>query len=295
MEDLDTNERIFLKTKGLLAHSRRWFRFVFCYRLRYYIGSIVYASPTLLKWVKRIVGYTSVNRNSAFWDSELAGPKAWYLGGTLSIDTRKAIIATLIHHTMPSAQSLLDVGCAAGGLAQTASREGLEHYVGVDISEYAIKKARKQLLEGKKLSSARFYTCDLCDFTPENNSQFDVIVFNEVLYYLDVKEAVVQLERYSNWLRPGGVFCISMKDDPKSHVIYQAISRRFQHVNSILFQASPPYQGVRYRIAVNEEFPTFVVGVFVPWRAGEHKTVEHRFAQSRHDPSSEELLEKKGS
>jgi 2-polyprenyl-3-methyl-5-hydroxy-6-metoxy-1,4-benzoquinol methylase len=295
MEDMDTDERIFLKKKHLFANSRRWFRFVFCYGLRYYLKSIVYAIPFFAGWLTRTICCTSAkaNKDPAFWDRELAGPYSWYLGGTLPIDIRRTIMVELIQRTIPCAQSMLDIGCAAGGLALTASREWLKYYVGVDISEYAIKKAMKQVLEDKKIYSAKFYACNLCDFTPENDAKFDVIVFSEVLYYLDVKEAVVQLERYSNWLQPRGAFCISMKDDPKSHAICRAISRKFQHLNSVLLQVNPAHCGVRYRKVVNQLCPAFTIGVFTPRQVGRHRTVEHSFAQSGHGSSSEDLLEKK--
>lgn len=261
---MDTDKRVFLKKKHLFANSRRWFRFVFCYGLRYYLRSIVYAIPFLAGRLTRTICRTSAkaNKDPAFWDGELAGPYRWYLGGTLPIDIRRTIMVELIRHTIPCAQSMLDIGCAAGGLALTASREWLKYYVGVDISEYAIKKAMKQVLEDKKIYSAKFYACNLCDFTPENDAKFDVIVFSEVLYYLDIKEVVIQLERYSNWLQPEGVFCISMKNDPKSRAIYRAIMGQFQEDQYVLFQAGngPP----RYRITTGKKSVAFSMGIFRP-------------------------------
>jgi 2-polyprenyl-6-hydroxyphenyl methylase/3-demethylubiquinone-9 3-methyltransferase len=264
MEDLDKDERIFLKTKGSFACSRRRFRFIFPDWLRNCLRSVVYRFPTFLRCLDFMISFTSAteNQNPAFWDSELMEPKAWYLGGTLCIKMRRSIIVQLIRHTIPDLHSMLDVGCAAGGLAETAFREGLQYYVGVDISEYAIKKAKKQVLKGKRIYSSSFYTCNLCDFSPENDSQFDVIVFNEVLYYLDIKEAVVQLERYANWLQPEGVFCISMKNDPKSRAIYRAIMGQFQEDRYVLFQVGNGPPG--YRITTGKKSIAFAIGIFRP-------------------------------
>lgn len=237
---------------------KRRFRAVF----RYYLRSIMYARPALLGWVRRMIGHVSAHRDPAYWDSKLAGAFASYLGGVVSVDAESAVIATVIRHTIPRVRSFLDVGCAAGSLALALSRKGIERYVGVDISEYAVRKAKKEVLKDKEIQDVSFHVCDLCDFSPESSSAFDVIVFGEVLYYLDVEEVVVQLERYSNWLRPNGVFCISMRDEPKARAIYRAISKRFQPVYGILFQASP--HRVRFRIFISREHPAFLIGVFRP-------------------------------
>jgi len=83
--------------------------------LHYYLRSFIYAaSPALLRYVERKLGYMPAHRSAAFWDSELAGPKRLYLTGTLSSDVRDAVITILIRHYVPDAQSVLDVGCGGG-------------------------------------------------------------------------------------------------------------------------------------------------------------------------------------
>src|SRR3954452_24130106 len=57
-----------------------------------------------------------------YWDGELTGRLASYLGGTLSIDVRNAVTLSLINHLAASAESVLDVGCAGGSLAETLTR-----------------------------------------------------------------------------------------------------------------------------------------------------------------------------
>jgi SAM-dependent methyltransferase len=269
-----------LKTEGLLTRSRRCFRSIFYSRLRYYLRSIVYANPFLTRLVNYMRNHKTDKKNHdpAFWDNELKGAKAWYLGGTLPIDIRRSIMATLIQSCIPNTQSILDVGCGAGGLRQTMSLDNFKQYVGVDISEYAIKKAKEQILNSKKTPLARFYNCDLCDFTPEKNTWFDAIVFSEVLYYLNVKEAVAQLERYSKWLRPGGIFCISMKDDPKSQAIYRNILKKFKHINSILLQHFPAHCRFKFQIVKNQECLTFMISVFTPPAEGKCEALEHSAA-----------------
>lgn len=273
---MDKNKGVFLNVKELFTHSWRRFHSVFFYRLRHYSRSIVYAVPFFATLLGRTVCRTSakVNKDPAFWDGELAGPYKWYLGGTLPIDIRRSVMAELIHHCMPDFQSVLDVGCGTGGLAPVIFKKNSGCYVGVDISEYAIEKARKWLLDSKKLQSVSFHNSNLCDFTPGNDAQFDVIIFGEVLYYIDIKESVVQLERYSNWLRPGGVFCISMKDDPKSHAIYRAISKKYKHLNSVLLQVSPAHCGIKYRNVLKQECPVFSIGIFAPKHFDKYREIK---------------------
>lgn len=241
--------------------SVKWrFRSVFGYYLRF----AVYINPTVQKWMAHRFGHTSDNRSPAFWDSELKGTKAPYLKARVSSDIRYAITAKLIRNFAPGAQSLLDVGCAGGRLALAVSGEGLKRYVGIDISEYATRKAREIVHEDDNLRSVRFYAGDLFDFTPPGNDLFDVIAFNEVLYYLDIDEAVEQLDRYQNWLKPNGVFCISMKDHPKSHAIYRAILKQYQLLYGVLCQGSP--DRMKYRIYITREHAAFLLCVFRPIR-----------------------------
>lgn len=253
-----------MESKKLFTNCKRYFFYVFLYRLRYHIRKILYVSPFLASLLKRRIGNESKYRDQAFWDSELRGSKAFYLGEDLPLRARRNMIATLIRHTIPTAQSLLDVGCGAGGLAPALVGLGINKYVGVDISQHAIREAKKNVTESDHIRSVRFYTSCLSDFTPENNSRFDVIVFSEVLYYFSVEEAMAKFEYYRNFLQPNGIFCISMQNDPKSQAIYRAMSKRFNHINSVLFQVHQSCHGVIHRTVINQEVAVFVAAVFAP-------------------------------
>lgn len=111
----------------------------FSYRFNYYLRRILYLCPPLLELAKHLFGYLSKNRDPAFWDSELAGSKAVYLGGPLYIEIRTDLIASFIKHSLPHARSVLDLGCGGGKLALAMSEQRIKHYTGVDISGYAIR------------------------------------------------------------------------------------------------------------------------------------------------------------
>ncbi|MDF0583211.1 class I SAM-dependent methyltransferase [Bradyrhizobium yuanmingense] len=94
----------------------------------------------------------------------------------------------------------LEIGCGDGMLFERFKQLGYERYVGVDISDVAIEKLR-------------LYNDDRTDFSQadgdvyEPDGRFDVIVFNESLFYL--RDPVRSLERYAQSLKPGGCIIVS--------------------------------------------------------------------------------------
>ncbi|MCX5704159.1 MAG: class I SAM-dependent methyltransferase [Candidatus Omnitrophica bacterium] len=220
-------------------------------------------ASSLGRWIRRKAGQSLWHRNPDYWDKELAGSSASYLDG-LDVDIRNAIIRILIHRFAPHAHSLLDLGCASGGLASCLLQKEIEVYVGVDISKYAIEKATAKYnsLQGNGIYRVNFFTSDLCEFIPKNNALFDLIAFNEVLYYLTIEEAIGQVERYTKYLSPIGMVFICMKDDPKSHTIYRHLSKKLGWVYGILFQEQAVK--ARHRIVISSEHPALLVGLFKP-------------------------------
>lgn len=74
---------------------------------------------------------------------------------------------------------VLDIGCGNGGLAKLiAGRSGIE-YVGIDISDAAITAARAIVPEGK-------FLCIDAEYPPSDLGVYEVIVCNEVLYYMNL-------------------------------------------------------------------------------------------------------------
>ena len=112
---------------------------------------------------------------------------------------RYAVVSGYCAHL--EARSVLDIGCGEGALAESLRGAGLEDYVGVDFSPVAIAKA-----QAKGLPNARFVVGDAHTHRPDR--RFDVIVFNEVLYYLDRPQRAVS--RLANWLEPNGLIIVSV-------------------------------------------------------------------------------------
>lgn len=84
---------------------------------------------------------------------------------------------------------VLDVGCGNGGLARLIAHA--VDYTGIDIAESAIVSARKVVSYGE------FITCDaMCP--PANLGMFDILIFNELLYYIDPRIVLPRYRMYAN-------------------------------------------------------------------------------------------------
>lgn len=83
---------------------------------------------------------------------------------------------------------VLDVGCGNGGLARLIAVT--VEYTGIDIATLAIASAREVAPRGTFIAG---------DATspPENLGAFDVIVFNEVLYYMNPDRVLPRYHRHA--------------------------------------------------------------------------------------------------
>ncbi|EDZ98405.1 Methyltransferase type 11 [Burkholderia sp. H160] len=147
----------------------------------------------------RILPARSVSISDATWNQEY-GSGTWDYLGTTREFARYSVIAGYCRHLKPSAR-VLDVGCGAGVLATWLSSASISSYFGVDLSEVAIEQARQLNIRG-----AEFAVADAATFEP--SQVFDVIVFNEMLYYLENPEEHVR--RFARSLAPGGLLIVSI-------------------------------------------------------------------------------------
>jgi cyclopropane fatty-acyl-phospholipid synthase-like methyltransferase len=190
------------------------------------------------------------------WDALMSQSHfASYLGRTINVDSSNAMTATLIKYHANSNPSVLDVGCGAGTLALSLS--SFSRYLGTDVSRHAIHCGRADMADTPLVE---LDAIDLRLF--ETKQKWDVIVFNEVLYYLSTTEAVKQVSRYVNFLSRDGILCISMKHDPKSSVIFKLLQDRYPWVNGMIWQRK--YEKADYSIRIDRECPGFLLAVFKP-------------------------------
>lgn len=128
--------------------------------------------------------------------------------------------------------SVLDIGCGQGVLLNYF-RESLNIstnvYCGIDISENAIKAAKQ-----------RFPDADFKQIDFENTNikgKYDVIVFNETLYYFN--RPLNTLEKcVTQNLNENGHFIISMCDYSNHNLIWNQIDKKYRTIREEAVQNS---------------------------------------------------------
>jgi SAM-dependent methyltransferase len=122
--------------------------------------------------------------------------------------------------------SVLDLGCGSGMTALEMT-DNFKAYVGVDISEVAVAKARSILAEEPgKADKVRFFASDITLFSPD--LVFDVILFRESLYYIPAHAIRSTLVSYTSYLSPRGVFIVRLCDRNKYRSIVATLESLFR-------------------------------------------------------------------
>jgi SAM-dependent methyltransferase len=101
--------------------------------------------------------------------------------------------------------AILEMGCGTGRLAGALRPDAYTRYVGIDVSEEGLKQARE-----RQIPRATFVQGDIEAFSTEET--FDLIVFEETLYYVNPLKRRRVLRRYAQMLRPQGVLLITIHD-----------------------------------------------------------------------------------
>lgn len=115
---------------------------------------------------------------------------------------RHEVLLGLIRSARPRAR-LLDLGCGSGRLASLLDPAALDDYLGVDVSEEGLRRARALGLPPPR---DRFERHDFEAWTPAPG-RFDVITFNECLGY--APDPLRTARRFAALLPPGGTLIVS--------------------------------------------------------------------------------------
>lgn len=110
--------------------------------------------------------------------------------------------------------AILDVGCGNGAIPRAFSRLKFNcRYYGIDVSSSALDKAREYYSQGI------FIHAD-AEEPPEFNAKFDIIIFSEVLFYVDYKKI---LPLYKKYIKSDGIVIISMYLSWRTRLIWRFI------------------------------------------------------------------------
>lgn len=146
------------------------------------------------------------------WDKEFSSDKWSYLNFNSTEKARHAIIGMYCRHFFSKGR-ILDVGCGEGTLIDFLNTSQRKKYLGIDLSKVAINIAKKK-------RRAKFLCIDASSFS--SKEKFDVIIFNEMLYYVNDK---VILRKYSRYLRNNGVFIIFLYRTKKFNYGIECLKR----------------------------------------------------------------------
>jgi 2-polyprenyl-3-methyl-5-hydroxy-6-metoxy-1,4-benzoquinol methylase len=122
-----------------------------------------------------------------------------------------------------AAGTVLDIGCGTGLLRSRLEGVPFAEYVGVDLSEAAIEEAR-----ARDYARSRFVVGDA---TTSDLGRFDVIVLNEVLYYVD--DGAEFVRRVAAMVRADGLVLVSMWRHPGDHRLWKTVGSMLQVVDQV--------------------------------------------------------------
>lgn len=174
--------------------------------LRYYIQS--YTPNTILK---------------KEWDFQYSSKHWEYLKGIDELAHYSVIIGYC--HFFKNQGEILDVGCGEGILQERLQQYQYSRYVGIDISNEAILSAYRR--QDKRTT---FLCAEISDY--ENEESFDIIIFNEVLYYLN--DPIGILKKYEKFLKKNGIIIISMYSSGRNQRVWRLINRFYPSIDSVL-------------------------------------------------------------
>jgi 2-polyprenyl-3-methyl-5-hydroxy-6-metoxy-1,4-benzoquinol methylase len=140
-----------------------------------------------IKWFRRKLSWNKNFKNGK-WD---------HIGNE---HLRYNEVVNLIKDTQIKNLKILDLGCGYGTLNHHLTKIEYDLCIGIDWSSNAIERAKKE-----NFKNSTFIVHDIQNYKP--NQKFDVIIFNEVLYYLDNKISVI--ENYVPFLKDDGYFLFS--------------------------------------------------------------------------------------
>ncbi len=163
----------------------------------------MYSVRHALSFMQGIVKrYGPSNVKRVLWDKEFSGGKWDFIDNTIG----DCVYPPLEKYAKGG--SVLDLGCGPGNTANELADTAYQTYIGVDISEAALGKARRRTEENGRASKNSFAQGDFLSYAPPQ--KFDVILFRESLYHVPLGQVKTILDKYSKYLTDGGVFIVRL-------------------------------------------------------------------------------------
>lgn len=150
--------------------------------------------------------------------------------------------------------SILDLGCGSGNTGAELAANAYHDYTGIDISDVAIEKAKKKATLDGCTEKNRYFQSDITSYEP--TQQFDVILFRESFYYIPRPKMKGTLDRYSKFLKQGGVFIVRLwTSEGKYGGLVEYLEANFEIVGKNVSGPSETVVLVFRRAAGRQELP----------------------------------------
>jgi 2-polyprenyl-3-methyl-5-hydroxy-6-metoxy-1,4-benzoquinol methylase len=193
--------------------------------------SVVLTVASLTAWIPR--RYRDIAQET--WDAEYASGSWDYLGSLNELGRYSAIVGYCREFNPRAA--VLDIGCGDGILQRLLSPT-YSKYLGVDLSQAAIDRASAAAGDA---DDTKFLRVDARDFVPAE--RFDVIVFNECLYYFEQPLAIAR--RYEGCLNRSGIFLVSNVIRRRTRAARRDLQSTYVLLDRVLLQNC---RGVRWQV-----------------------------------------------
>lgn len=171
----------------------------------------------ILRGLLQVWGTTGMKRN--LWNREFSQ------GRWKCLETTPNDFVYLYLEKYARNGSILDLGCGSGNTGNELNFSAFSRYVGVDVSDVALREAKKRTAQSHRTRKNSYYQSDICDYKPDRT--FDVILFRESLFYVPLPKIEATLARYSKCLAENGVFMVRMCDKDSYRRIVETIERDF--------------------------------------------------------------------
>lgn len=145
-----------------------------------------------------------LRRDKDRWNHQYQSGR-WNSLGDMSELGRFSVIVGYAQHLKPNG-TILEIGGGEGLLQQRFDKSKYSLYYSTDVSDVAIANGRKY--EDEK---TRYLVADMNTYAPDQS--FDVIIFNEVIYYGESVDKT--LRHFNPYLNAGGLFIISINNDAR--------------------------------------------------------------------------------
>jgi 2-polyprenyl-3-methyl-5-hydroxy-6-metoxy-1,4-benzoquinol methylase len=150
-----------------------------------------------------IKSYGPSSLKRVLWNKEYSGKK-WDFADNTESD---CVYAPLEKYAANG--SILDLGCGTGNTSNELAINAYQRYLGVDISEVCLRKARRRSSQNGRATKNEFTIGDFLQFVTDE--RFDVILLRESLYHIPINKIVSTLNRYAKNLKDNGVFVVRIK------------------------------------------------------------------------------------